>query len=150
MIKSKKKGNVGENKFANWLQSQGVKAYKNSSSGGNMWKSDIHNSLDINFEVKTCKKINLMKCWQQTNRDASMSKSMPMLAIHFDHMPENSWLMVLHSEDWIEMIKSQSNSPPQPQNGVTGRERLDNQRELAYALNQLKTASSKVIKLLDR
>ena len=62
-MSSKKKGNAGENKFANWLQSRGIKAYKNSSSGGNEWKSDVHNSLGINFEVKTCKKINLKKCW---------------------------------------------------------------------------------------
>ena len=26
----------------------------------------------------------------------------PLLAIRFDHMPRDEWLMVMHSEDWTE------------------------------------------------
>jgi len=104
-MNAKKKGNAGEHKFANFLQSHGIKAYKNSSSGGNIWKSDIHNNINANFEVKTCKKINLKECWKQTDRDSSLSKTTPYLAIHFDGMPDGEWLMVMHSEDWVDMLK---------------------------------------------
>lgn len=144
-MNAKKKGNAGENKFANWLQSKGIKAYKNSSSGSNMWKSDVHNSLDINFEVKTCKKINLLKCWKQTDRDSSMSKATPMLAVHFDGMKDNEWLMILHSEDWIELL----NTPPKPQKSSTGQDMIENDRELSYALDQLRIAVQRINKILD-
>lgn len=105
MVNAKKKGNRGENLFAQWLTSQGFPCYRNSGSGCGIQKSDAHNSLDINFEIKTVKRINLQEAWRQTTRDASMTHTSPMLAIHFDGMPENEWLMVLHSEDWIDMFK---------------------------------------------
>jgi len=111
-MNAKKKGNAGENKFANWLQQNGIKAYRNSSSGANQWKSDIHNLLGINFEVKTVKKLNLLEAWKQSDGDSSLAKSIPMLAIHFDGMTENTWLMVLHSEDWIDLIKRVENAQP--------------------------------------
>lgn len=150
-MNAKKKGNAGENKFANWLQGHGFKAYKNGSSGGNHNKSDIHNSLDINFEVKTCKKINLKKCWYQTNRDASMAKSMPMLAVHFDGMPEEEWLMVMSSSDWIEMFKDSKKQEitGQPLKLQTNSNLISEQRELAYVLNTAKVAMAKAIKLLE-
>lgn len=106
MVNVKKKGNAGEHAFSAFLQSHGFKAYKNSSSGGNENKSDIHNSMGMNWEVKTCKKINLFACWKQTDRDSSLARSMPMLAIHFDGMPAGEWLIVQHSSDWIEMYKN--------------------------------------------
>lgn len=106
IMNAKRKGNKGENKFANWMQSHGFKVYKNASSGGNAWKSDVHNDLDANFEVKTVKRINLQEAWKQTTRDASLARNQPYLVIHFDGMHENSWLIVMHSEDWVEMLKN--------------------------------------------
>jgi len=105
-INAKKKGNKGENAFANWLRENGIKAFRNSASGANAWKGDIGNNLDLTIEVKTCKALNLRKAWSQVDRDASMARNSPLLAIHFDGMPEKSWLIVLHSEDWLEKIKS--------------------------------------------
>ena len=56
MINVKKKGNKGENKFANWLVKNGIKAWKDSASGGgNNEKADIGNNLNLHFEVKTVK-----------------------------------------------------------------------------------------------
>jgi Holliday junction resolvase len=101
----KKKGNAGENAFANWLHSKGVKAWRNGSSGAGMYKGDINNSIDCTFEVKTVKKINLKEAWYQVNRDASIARNMPVLSIRFDGMPKDEWLMVTHSEDFIEMLK---------------------------------------------
>lgn len=105
-MNAKKKGNHGEHELANWLMENGIKAFRNSMSGGSVWKGDIANNLDLTIEVKTVKKINLMECWRQVNRDASKARNSPLLAIHFDHMPKKEWLIVIHSEDWLELIKN--------------------------------------------
>ena len=104
-MNAKKKGNHGENEFANWLFGHGVKAFRNGSSGAGMYKGDVNNSIDCTFEVKTVKKINLLQAWQQVNRDSSVAHNMPVLAIRFDNMPKREWLIVSHSEDFIEMLK---------------------------------------------
>ena len=101
----KKKGNHGENEFANWLQDNGIKAWRNSSSGAGLYKGDINNSLDYTFEIKTVKRINLQEAWRQVNKDSSIAHNTPVLAIHFDNMPKREWLMVMHSEDWLDLIK---------------------------------------------
>jgi len=104
-MNAKKKGNHGENLFANWLFSHGIKAWRNGSSGAGLYKGDINNGIDVTFEIKTVKKINLKDAWYQVNKDASIAHNMPVLAIHFDGMAKNQWLMVTHSEDFIEMLK---------------------------------------------
>ena len=105
MVQSKKKGNAGEHAFAHWLISHGFKAFRNTMSGGSVWKGDIANSLDLTIEVKTVKKINLMEAWRQVHRDASIAHNSPLLAIRFDHMPPKEWLITIHSEDYIAMQK---------------------------------------------
>lgn len=106
MVNVKKKGNAGEHSFAHWLISHGIKAFRNSMSGGSVWKGDIANNLDLTIEIKTVKKINLMEAWRQVAKDSSTAHNSPLLAIHFDGMPKNEWLIVLHSEDWVEMVKN--------------------------------------------
>lgn len=141
MKNPKRKGNAGERDFADWLQSKGVKAYRNSSSGNNQWKSDVHNNLGLNIEVKTVKRLNLLEAWKQTDRDSSLAKTSPLLAVHFDRMPQNEWLIVLHSEDWIEMLSQ----PPQTQPASIP----SDTRELKYLLDQLKLSTQRVLKKLD-
>lgn len=104
-INAKKKGNAGEHAFSHWLTGKGFKAFRNTMSGGSVWKGDIANDLDMTIEIKTCKKINLMECWRQVDKDASTAHNQPVLAVRFDHMPKDQWLIVQHSEDWIENIK---------------------------------------------
>src|SRR3990167_10952097 len=145
-MNAKKKGNKGENAFANWLQTHGIKAYKNSSSGGNEWKSDIHNDLGLNLEVKTCKRINLLECWKQTDRDSSLAKTEPVLAIHFDGMPEGEWLIVQHSEDWVEGLKTRSQTP---HNALQQDFTPQADRTLKYEMDKLRAQISKVSKLLN-
>lgn len=106
MLNSKKKGNKGENDFAHWLQENGIRAWRNSSSGSGLYKGDINNSLDYTFEVKTVKKINLMEAWRQAQKDSSIAHNKPLLAIHFDGMGKREWLIIQHSEDWLESIKT--------------------------------------------
>lgn len=109
MINAKKKGNKGEHELAHWLEENGVKAFRNSMSGGSIWKGDIANNLDMTIEVKTVKKLNLMDCWRQVARDSSIAHNMPVLAIHFDHMPSKEWLVVIHSEDFLDYLKYKQN-----------------------------------------
>lgn len=105
-MNAKKKGNRGENDFANWLKDNGLRAYRNGASGATAWKGDINNGLDLTIEVKTVKKIGLMEAWRQVARDSSLARNSPLLAVHFDGMPKREWLVVLHSEDWLELFKS--------------------------------------------
>jgi len=112
-INAKKKGNAGEHAFAHWLMSHGIKAFRNSMSGGSVWKGDIANNLDLTIEVKTVKKVNLQKVYAQVCRDASIAKNSPILAIRFDNMPKNNWLIVINSEDWVELIKKNGHTPAQ-------------------------------------
>ena len=105
MVNAKKKGNHGENLWANWLRDNNIcKANRNSSSGSNIVKSDVVNNLGMNFEVKTVKKLNLMEAWKQSERDAEMSHTIPTLVIHFDGMPKDSWLVVMNNWDWADLV----------------------------------------------
>lgn len=103
-MNAKKKGNAGENALANWLQSRGISAYRNGASGATAYKGDVNNSLDLTIEVKTVKRINLMDAWRQVARDSAKARNSPLLAIHFDGMPKDEWLITIHSEDWLEML----------------------------------------------
>lgn len=105
MLNAKKKGNKGEHELAHWLVDNGVKAFRNSMSGGSVWKGDIANDLNFTIEVKTVKKLNLLEAWQQVQKDSSIAHNTPILAVHFDGMGKNQWLIIQHSEDWIENIK---------------------------------------------
>lgn len=105
-LNSKRKGNKGENEFANWLQENGIKAYRNSASGATTAKGDINNSMDLTIEVKTAKHINLKKCWQQVKRDSELASNTPLLAIHLDGMADKKWLIVQDCDNWLEAIKS--------------------------------------------
>lgn len=144
MTNAKRKGNQGQIDFATFMQSHGFRCQSDGSrSGGGEWKGDVHNDLGMSIEIKTCKKINLHECWKQTDRDAQTSRTMPVLAVHFDGMPQGSWLMVTHSEDWIESLKANK--------GVQAIEYKDvseENRALKWALEQLKNAITKVLKLL--
>jgi Holliday junction resolvase len=136
----KKKGNAGENRFANWLQSNGIKAFKNSSSGANTNKSDVHNSLNANFEVKTVKRINLQEAWKQSRRDAEMSHTTPYVVIHFDGMPQDEWLIVMHSEDWLDLVKQ--NVPIETQSYTDPK--------VVWAIKRMVEAAKVVIRLLEK
>lgn len=137
MPNSKKKGNKGENKFANWLIANGIKAWKDGASGGgNNEKADVGNNLNIHFEVKTVKKIGLMETWQKALHECGKTHNDPVLAIHFDGMPENKWLIVLDNDHFLDLLTKEGvkNDYQDPKFG--------------YALSNLKDAISRVTKLL--
>lgn len=109
MINAKKKGNKGENKFANWLVKNGIKAWKDGASGGGSnEKGDVGNNLNIHFEIKTVKKIGLQEVWKKALIECQKTHNAPVLAIHFDGMPNEEWLMVLSSQHFLELIKGET------------------------------------------
>jgi len=105
-INVKKKGNLWENKLANWLFSHGIKSWRDGASGGgSREKGDVGNNIDCTIESKCGKNISLMDWWRQVEHSASIHGNQPVLFIHQDGMKDNEWLTVMHSEDWIEMMK---------------------------------------------
>lgn len=107
-MNSKVKGNKGENNFARYLRENGIKAFRDSASGGSVAKGDLHNNINATIEVKTVKKLNLMEAWKQVTNDAQKARNRPILAIHYDKMPKDEWLIVLHSNDWLDLEMDES------------------------------------------
>lgn len=106
MVNAKKKGNAWEHKVAKFLSSHGFKTWKDSASGGgSREKGDIGNSLDMTIESKSTKVIRLPEWWKQVSHSASLQRNQPVLFIHQDGMGNEEWLVVMHSNDWVEMLK---------------------------------------------
>src|SRR3990167_1160259 len=105
MINSKKKGNIWENRLANWLRDNGIKAYKDGASGGgSREKADVGNDLNIHFEVKGVKKISLHSVWKKACHECTKTHNEPVLAIHFDGMPDDKFLMVLDNDHFLDLL----------------------------------------------
>ena len=141
-VNFKKKGNLWENKLANWLRDHGYKAWKDGASGGgSREKGDVGNNLDMTIESKACKKVELMKWWKQVSKSADMQKNAPVLFIHQDGMGDNEWLTVLHSEDFMDLLKGDS----LPEQDYTPEEDRNKKWQLEKTLTEIK----KLIKMFD-
>jgi len=112
MINSKRKGNQGERNWAKFLREQGIdnNARRNVSSGSTFYKSDIHNSINYNFEVKCVKRLNLWNAIKQTVRDAEKSHTKPSVIIHLDGMREDEWWVLIDAYNWADLIKRSKES----------------------------------------
>ena len=105
------KGKSGERRFAEWLTQNGIRAWRDSASGGgNREKSDVGNNINANFEVKTVKTLGLLKAWKQTESAAEKTHNTPYLVVHFDGMRDGEWLMVMDNYSWLELYR-QSRQP---------------------------------------
>lgn len=112
MINAKKKGNLWENRWANWLRDHGIRAWKDGASGGGTReKSDVGNDLDISFQVKAVKKLNLMEAWRQARRDADLVHDTPCVVVHFDNMSDDEFLVVMNNYDWLDLVKGENKAP---------------------------------------
>ena len=141
MTNVKKKGNLWENKLANWLRDNGIKAWKDGASGGgSREKGDVGNNIDMTIESKACKNIKLMEWWKQVDKSADIHHNTPVLFIHQDGMPDNEWLVVMHSEDWMDrLIKEEKGFEL---------EETSNQRELKYKTEKAISALKELLKYM--
>lgn len=94
--------------------------------------------MDLTIESKACKKVQLMEWWKQVDQAAAQQRNEPVLFIHVDGMPDNSWLVVQHSEDWIEARKGNSQT-----------EQNYTDPKVKYAMQRLKDNLREVIKYLE-
>lgn len=138
-INSKKKGNLWENKLAKWLSSKGIKAWKDSASGGgSREKADIGNNFNLHIECKAVKAINLKKVWDKAVIESNKTHNIPHIFIHFDGMIDDEYLVVLHSEDWAELFK-QAWAPKTIQGELSRSEK--------YKVDKLIQSAKEVLKL---
>lgn len=95
-----------ENKFANWLRDNGIKAWKDGASGGgDREKADVGNNLNLHFEVKAVKRINLFEVWKKACHECEKSHNDPVLAIHFDGMKDDNFLMVIDNHHFLDILQ---------------------------------------------
>jgi len=139
-MNSKKKGNLWENRFASWLSLNGVKAWKDGASGGgNNEKADVGNNLGLHIEVKAVKAINLKKVWAKAEKECEKTHNSPLLAIHFDGMKDDEFLIVLNNYDWLDLLTKNEGIKTDYQDP-----------KLKYAIQNLVEAGKSVIKRLDK
>lgn len=143
MINSKKKGNHFENVFANWLKDNGIKAFKDTmSGGGNREKGDISNNLNLHIEVKAVAGINLQKVWKKALLECEKTHNSPLIAIHFNGMPEDKFLIVIDNYDWLDLIKK-----PEDEKIVT--EVIEDNRDKKWAIQNAITSLKKLLKMYE-
>lgn len=138
-INSKKKGNRFENIWANWLVDHGIKAWKDGASGGgDKEKGDVGNNLNLHMEVKAVKRINLKEVWKKAEYECQKTHNRPLLAIHFDGMAEDEFLVVINNYDWLDLIKGEDTYETDYE---------DTKKK--YAIKNLVESAKKVIKFYE-
>jgi len=143
MINSKKKGNLWENKFANWLKDNGIKAWKDGmSGGGSREKADVGNNLNLHMEVKAVAGINLKKVWDKAEFECQKTHNTPLIAIHFNGMPDNKFLIVIDNDAWLDLMLKK------PEEKVV-MEEVEDSREKKWAIQNSITSLKKLLKFYD-
>ena len=137
MINSKKKGNKFENFVANWFTDNGVKMWRDSASGGgSREKADCGNNLNIHLECKAVKGINLKEVWHKAEYECEKTHNQPCLAIHFNGMPDDKFLIVIDNWYFLELLTGAKTIPEMSQNNK-------------YKVSRLVGAAKEVLKIFD-
>lgn len=149
MTNSKKKGNAGENAFADFMQEHGVQGWRDGASGGgNRSKSDINNNVDLTIEVKTVKRANVRKIMRQAEIAAEKHRNTPISAIRLDGMPKGEWYIVMKSGDWIEMlVAARAYQSPAFERKMI--ETTHDTRDIKYKLSRAILSNKELLKSLD-
>lgn len=137
MVKNPKaKGNKAERQFSELLRDYGLDdtAKRNYSSGSGIQKSDVHNKLNYNIEVKHVEKLNIWKAIEQSQKDAEQTHTKPLIAFKKNR---HDWWIVIPAWHWADLIRK--SLEPKTQNP---------DKELLYLLENLKNVTSKIIKKL--
>lgn len=138
-MNSKKKGNLWENRWANWLRDNGIKAWKDGASGGgDREKGDVGNNLNLHMEVKGVKAINLKKVWAKAQLECQKTHNQPLIAIHFDGMRDDEFLVVIDNHNWLDLVKGEQ-AVPTPYEDPS----------LKWAIKNMVDAGKKVIRMIE-
>jgi hypothetical protein len=151
-MNTRQKGMILSKYIADQIISKGLdpKACADGGSGaGNREKADIHTSMLVlgqqaGIEAKNQKNINHKDSWRQTKKLEKLGCE-PILAFKDFGEPLEETKVIIYLDSFLELVKLSQGQKPQPlQTNI-----IQGQRELAYALNNLKVALSKAIKLLE-
>ena len=142
------KGKLLEDYVADQIVDKGLdnKASRSIGSGsGNREKSDIDTSLmmlgrNVGFECKNQKKLDLLNWWKQTEKLQTLNRE-PVLVMKFPRESLGETKALIYLDSLLNLIKLSKDPAEFKQ------DRSDN-RELVWALEGLKSACNKVIKLI--
>lgn len=136
-INPKKKGASAEREVATLLRETGVDrtARRNISSGSDLNKSDIHNSLNYNIEVKRRERLNMFNAIEQVEGYSAMNHATPSIFFKRNRMDE--WWVAIPYREWGLLIKK-GKEPITPSNN----------KELQFALINLRNAAKRVMRLV--
>lgn len=152
-MNTRQKGMQLANYIADQIVAKGIdpKARADGGSGaGNREKADISTSMLVlgsqaGIEAKNQKNISHKDSWNQTKKLESLGCE-PILAYKDFGDPMEETKVTIYLDTFLELVKlSQGKKPEQ-----RGMMMIHNQREVAWALNNLKVAASKAMKVLEQ
>lgn len=110
MTNSKKKGNYWENRLAEWLTVNGIKAWKDGASGGsNREKSDVGNNLNLHLEMKAGNQVpkKIYDWYDKVVLESNKTHNTPYVVVHKDNRPKDEFLFILNGYDWLELVSGE-------------------------------------------
>jgi len=143
-INSKIIGNNAENDWATFLKNRGIDKLARrdkQSGGGNKEKSDIGNSLNINFEVKAGNQVpkKLEDFYAQSLNAACKTHTIPYVILKRRFKRQDEFLVVMNGFDWADLYK-RAREPKKVDSA---------DREIGWALKGVIMACKKLLKLVD-
>lgn len=141
MPNNKKKGNFWENRLADWLNENGIRAWKDGASGGgNREKSDIGNNLNLHLEMKAGNQVpkKIYDFYLQAESEAIRTKNTPIVVMHKDGRPKDEFMFLLNGYDFISLLTEKK----EVQGGI--------QQTDKWIVKSAIEALKKVLKLLEK
>jgi len=148
LIQSRKaKGRWLENLVAEMIRNSGLdpNCRRQQLSGSGYKKSDLDTSLNYAFEAKFHKTgfSKLWKAWEQSQK-ATLGVREPAVVVKKDYSQESEVLIVIRFQHFLDLLKNQKTDKIEIKNSE-----IEN-RELKFALENLKTAIKKVLKFYEK
>ena len=80
-----------------------------------------------------------MDWWGQVEKSADQHHNTPVLFIHQDGMGAEDWLVVMHCEDWLDLVKGEKEA-----------DTSYTDPKLKWAVKNAVEANKKLLKLIDK
>lgn len=156
---SVQKGKLLEDWVASQIRLKGIdpKAYRSHGSGngttekGDIWTSMMVLGQNAGIEVKNHKNLHIKEWWNQTKKLEKLGRE-PILVYKIQGQSDGDTLCTIYLDTLLELIQDANDlftSPQKRSKPLETNESTQNDRELTYALNTLKTSISRVSKLLE-